>query len=330
MPRSPGTPRADRSALGRGVDRYVLLVVPLLLAIVAAPGCSSKPPRTKGKSKAAAARQREERPLIEPAPDAEPAAATARGGDAPPVGSAAPEVPGDGPAGEANEAPTKPPPPRAAEPAADPVPEATPADAAPPPTALGSLEVPSAVGDRPRSPLVDPDTAILVDGDRVEVSSPIGWTRSPRSQNYLVRYQPGPRKTYPSIVVTAEPAPEGLATVTKKNHADFVADVTAKLAVDFPAGGTTKVIKKPAAVMLGKHAGVAWAVPGSAKVDGLTETIDRFAWAVVLGERLYVVEARAPKGKLDDAAKDRAKAVASTLFRPAGAPQGSAPAAAAE
>jgi hypothetical protein len=83
-----------------------------------------------------------------------------------------------------------------------------------------------------------------------------------------------------------------------------------------------KVIKRPAAARLGPQAGVAWAVPGMAKVDGLSEPIERFAWAVVLGGRLYVVEARAPKGKLDDAAKDRAKAVASTLFRPVDAPQG--------
>ena len=48
----------------------------------------------------------------------------------------------------------------------------------------------------------------------------------------------------------------------------------------------------------------------------------RSAWGVVLGGRLYIVEARAPRGKVDDAAKDRAKAVASTLVRPQGAPAG--------
>ena len=327
MPRPPGTPRAGRSAFERGAARHASLVASLLLAILVAPGCSSKPARKKGKSRAAATRQREERPLVDQAPAADPAAATAGGDDAPPVASAAPEPTADASQAEATERPTERPPP----PAADPAPEASPTDAVSPPTALPSLGAPSGDETRPRSPLVDPDTAIPVDGGRIEVSSPLGWTRSPRSQNYLVRYQPGPRKSYPSIVVTAEPAPAGLAAVTEKTHADLLAAITAKLAVDFPAGGAVKVIKRPAAVTLGKHPGVAWAVPGSAKVDGLTETIDRFAWGVVLGGRLYVVEARAPRGKLDDAAKDRAKAVASTLFRPAGAPEGnpegSAPAA---
>jgi hypothetical protein len=43
---------------------------------------------------------------------------------------------------------------------------------------------------------------------------------------------------------------------------------------------------------------------------------------VVLGGRLYTVEARAPKGKVDDDAKAAAKAVAATLYRPEGAPAG--------
>jgi hypothetical protein len=57
-------------------------------------------------------------------------------------------------------------------------------------------------------------------------------------------------------------------------------------------------------------------------VGGLSEPIERFAYGVVLGGRLYTVETRAPKGKLDDDAKAAAKAVAATLFRPDGAPVG--------
>jgi hypothetical protein len=307
-----------------------------LLAALAAAGCSSKPARKKKPGQAAAARQRAEEPLVQSAeaekpaeadtpaeadkpaePDATAPSEAGSPADAmPPAANddASPAAPDTAPAGSADggAAASLPAEPGAGEPA--------PAE----PGSLADLAPAAGTGaeDRPTSPLVDAGTALLLDGGRVEVSSPEGWTRSPRSQNYLVRYQPGTRRTYPSIVVTAEPAPEGLGAVTADTVDDLVAAVTARLAVDFPAGGGVKVIKRPAAARLGPHAGAAWAVPGTAKVDGLSEPIERFAWAIVLGGRLYVVEARAPKGKLDDAAKDRAKAVASTLFRPADAPEG--------
>jgi hypothetical protein len=210
--------------------------------------------------------------------------------------------------------------------AAEPMPEApapaTSDDAAP----AASLDALSAAGagsaNRPTSKLVDADTALLLDGGRVEISSPLGWTRSPRSQSYLVRYQPGPRKSYPSIVVTAEPAPDGLGEITAANHSELVAAIGTKLVETFPADGALKLIKKPAAATFGSHKGVTWAMPGTAKVSGLSEPVDRFAYGVVLGGRLYTVEARAPKGKVDDDAKAAAKAVAATLFRPEGAPAG--------
>jgi hypothetical protein len=213
-------------------------------------------------------------------------------------------------------APTEPMPPEASEP--------VPVD---PATSAASLDGLAAVAGnggpaRPTSKLIDADTALLLDGGRVEVSSPLGWTRSPRSQNYLVRYQPGPRKSYPSIVVTAEPAPEGLGEIAAANQADLVAAIGTKLAETFPADGPVKLIKKPAAATFGSHSGVAWAIPGTAKVGGLSEPIERFAYGVVLGGRLYTVEARAPKGKVDDDAKAAARAVAATLFRPEGAPVG--------
>jgi hypothetical protein len=193
-------------------------------------------------------------------------------------------------------------------------------------TTAASLDALSAAGaesaNRPTSKLIDADTSLRLDGGRVEVCSPLGWTRSPRSQSYLVRYQPGPRKSYPSIVVTAEPAPDGLGEITAANQSELVAAIGTKLVETFPADGALKLIKKPAAATFGSHKGVAWAMPGTAKVSGLSEPVDRFAYGVVLGGRLYTVEARAPKGKVDDDAKAAAKAVAATLYRPEGAPAG--------
>ncbi|NDC53057.1 MAG: hypothetical protein EBZ74_01910 [Planctomycetia bacterium] len=78
-------------------------------------------------------------------------------------------------------------------------------------------------------------------------------------------------------------------------------------------------MKKPAAVKIGPHLGVFWGIPGSAKVDGISEPIERWSYAVVIGGRMYTVEARAPKGKIDDAAKAAAKAVAAALAPPTAA-----------
>jgi hypothetical protein len=264
------------------------------------------------------------------------------GSQAPPTAGTAPE---EGAAESATESAAKPaatdpaPAPPGADVAAEPAPALEPAAAAEPmppeapspapsddATTAASLDALSAAGaesaNRPTSKLIDADTALRLDGGRVEVCSPLGWTRSPRSQSYLVRYQPGPRKSYPSIVVTAEPAPEGLGEITAANQSELITAIGTKLVETFPAGGPVKLIKKPAAATFGSHKGVAWAMPGTAKVSGLSEPVDRFAYGVVLGGRLYTVEARAPKGKVDDDAKAAAKAVAATLYRPEGAPAG--------
>ena len=315
-----------------------LLVGAIVAAMLAplgviAPGCSSKPAAKKRPKTA----KRPETGLAELAGD--------DGSRSP---EAAAQAPGDG-AQEAAAESTQPPAATDAAPAdasaapaegaAEPEPASAPLEPAEPmppeatdqaisddaPTAA-SLDALSAAGaasaNRPTSKLIDADTALLLDGGRVEVCSPLGWTRSPRSQNYLVRYQPGPRKSYPSIVVTAEPAPDGLGEITAANQSELVAAIGTKLVETFPAEGAVKLIKKPAAATFGSHKGVAWAMPGTAKVGGLSEPVDRFAYGVVLGGRLYTVEARAPKGKVDDDAKAAAKAVAATLFRPEGAPAG--------
>lgn len=163
---------------------------------------------------------------------------------------------------------------------------------------------------------VDPDSAINVDGGRVSVRSPVGWQREPRSSDCIVRYMP-PRKTYPSVSVTASDPPAGIAEVTAENHAAFVAAVAEQLASTFTAGGKSTLLRKPAAVTLGSHLGVAWAAPGTAKVEGLKQPIERSSVAIVTAGRMYTVEARAPKGKLDDAGRAAARGVAAGIAGPA-------------
>ncbi|MFM8379482.1 MAG: hypothetical protein ACKOB1_09190 [Planctomycetia bacterium] len=162
-------------------------------------------------------------------------------------------------------------------------------------------------------PAVDLDTALAVDDGRIAVASPTGWTRLPRTKDCLVKYQPGPKKTYPKILVTAEAAPPEFTEVTAENHQAFAAGIAEGVAA---ALGKAKPLKKSSAVKVGPHLGAFWGIPGSAKVDGISEPIERWSYAVVIGGRMYTVEARAPKGKIDEAAKAAAKAVAAALAPP--------------
>lgn len=162
-------------------------------------------------------------------------------------------------------------------------------------------------------PAVDLDTAVTVDEGRIAVASPTGWTRLPRTQDCLVKYQPGPRKTYPKILVTAEAAPVDFTEVTADNHRAFAAGIAEGVAA---ALGKAKPLRRATAVKVGPHLGAFWGIPGSAKVDGLSEPIERWSYAVVIGGRMYTVEVRAPKGKIDDAARAAARAVAAALAPP--------------
>jgi hypothetical protein len=163
---------------------------------------------------------------------------------------------------------------------------------------------------------VDFDTAIEVDEGRIEACSPTGWIRGGQSKDYLVKYTPSRKKTYPSIVVTAADAPDGMAEVDGDTQKDFVAAIAASLAETYSKNGKSTLLKKPAAVRLGPHFGATWAAPATIKVDGIKETIDRASYAVVIGGRMYTVEVRAPKGKLDGEGRAAAKAVVAALAPP--------------
>lgn len=163
---------------------------------------------------------------------------------------------------------------------------------------------------------VDPDSAITADGGRISIRSPAGWTRGPRSDDYVVRYTPGPQKTFPAIVVTAADPPAGITEVTADNQKEFVAAVAEQLAATFSRDGKSTLSKKPAAVTLGEHRGVAWTAPGTAKVGGMKQSIERSCVAIVFANRMYTVEARAPKGKLDDAGRTAARGVAAGIAGP--------------
>ena len=181
------------------------------------------------------------------------------------------------------------------------------------PAADGNAEAAVADGETDG---VDFDTVIAVDDGKVEVCSPMGWTRGPQSKSYLVKYVPSRKKTYPSIVVMAADAPEGIAEVDAGSQKDFVAAIAASLAGTFSKNGKSTLLQKPAASRLGPHFGATWAAPATINVDGMKETIDRTSYAVVIGGRMYTVEVRAPKGKLDSEGRAAARAVAAALAPP--------------
>lgn len=167
------------------------------------------------------------------------------------------------------------------------------------------------------APAIDPDTSFTVDEGRISVASPTGWTRAERSKDYLVKYQPGRKKTYPVIVVTGAEAPADFSTVTAENHKEFAAGIAAGLTDTYTQIGSSQLAKKPVAVKLGQHLGAAWALPAQAKVSGAKETIEQQFYAVIVGGRMYTIAAKAPKGKLDAGAKAAARAVAGAIGPPA-------------
>jgi len=172
-------------------------------------------------------------------------------------------------------------------------------------------------GDWPLPAGVDPDTPTIADGERIAVFAPKEWARAAQSKDQLVKFTPSRRKTYPSIVVLASDVPGDFEEVDPDDQKKFVAAVAASLAKTYTKNGKSTLLKKPAPVRLGEHLGATWSAPATVKVDGVPESIDRISYAVVIAGRMYTVEVRAPKGKLEenDGVK-LAKAVAEALRQP--------------
>lgn len=179
----------------------------------------------------------------------------------------------------------------------------------------GGKKTKKAKADKPIVPAeVDTDAAIGVDEGRITVAPPMGWKREPKSKDYLARYVPGGGRTYPSVTVLGGDPPAGITAVDSEGHAAFVAAVAESLAGQFTGpDGKSILLRKPVAVELGPHKAVVWTAPGTAKVDGLSQTIERSCAAVVVAGRMYTVEARAPKGKLDDAGRAAGRGVAAGI-----------------
>lgn len=195
----------------------------------------------------------------------------------------------------------------------------------PPAAALAMLLSAGGCGGQPAAPTprppaadaplppIDSTTAITVDDGRITVAAPAGWNREPRSRDCLVRYSPGGSATYPTITVLVADVPGGFTGVTAEQHDALVAAVAEDLAKTFTRQGQNLLLRQPAGTRLGPHFAVTWAAPSQAVVDGIKQRIDRDCTALVIDGRLYTVEARAPKGKIDAAGRAAARAVAANL-----------------
>jgi len=175
---------------------------------------------------------------------------------------------------------------------------------------------PAAAGTQPVAVAgIDAATRLDLDDGRVSVFSPTGWRRAPRSKDYLVRYQQKD-VSLPSVVVLAADPPGGVTEVTSQTQGAFLEAFATLMAEQFGSEGKPAFIRKPAAVTVGPHRGVSWAVPGEVKLDGPPKKIERDCTAVVIDGRMYTVETWGARGRLDDATKTTGRAVAAALAIP--------------
>jgi hypothetical protein len=164
---------------------------------------------------------------------------------------------------------------------------------------------------------IDRDSGVALDEGRVMVYSPSGWTRAPRSKDYLVRYTPSSQKTSPAITLTAADPPAGIKEVTEGSQAEFVEAIAGQLAEKHAKDGKSTLLEDAEGVTLGDHRAVAWAAPGMIVAGKKKEKVEFRSVAVVVGGRMYTVEVRTPKDKPDEKAFAAARGVAAALTVPA-------------
>ena len=171
----------------------------------------------------------------------------------------------------------------------------------------------------------DPESAVTVDAGRVQVLSPVGWARLPRSKDFIIGFEPRPRRADASILVVGGDPPKGVTEVTEKNHAAFVTATAERLAESFRKDGKSTLLVKPRAVTIGPHRAVAWKAPGKTKLDNKSIAIERSCYAIVVDGRMYTVEARGAKGRQPDTDRAAARGVAASIAAAPPAPAAPAP-----
>lgn len=124
-----------------------------------------------------------------------------------------------------------------------------------------------------------------LDGGRLELSPPQEWVVSPRSTQYIVRFQADQGNPYPSVLVTAKDCPQ-VKSLTSDSLPLFARLVASELE---SAGVKTTV--KPGRI--GDHLGVMYTRRARVK-DALGGIVERVFFDTVVNGRRYQFELRCP------------------------------------
>lgn len=124
-----------------------------------------------------------------------------------------------------------------------------------------------------------------LDGGRLEISPPAEWTVSPRSNQYIVRFQADQGNPYPTVLVTARDCPQ-VKILTAESLPVF-----AKLVASELESAGVKTTVKPGRI--GEHLGVMYTRRARVK-DALGGIVERVFFDTVVDGRRYQFELRCP------------------------------------
>jgi len=136
-----------------------------------------------------------------------------------------------------------------------------------------------------------------LDRGRIEIAPPAGWHVPPRDNRFVARFTKSRGRSYPSIILRAEDAPE-TPDVTKEDVETFAAWLEKELDSkgDPQGNGPTRVTP----VRTGGFVGAMYRKQGSTRVDIKTIVLDRLLMETVVGRRKYLLELRASEGTLEE------------------------------
>jgi hypothetical protein len=139
-------------------------------------------------------------------------------------------------------------------------------------------------------PLSDP--LPLLDQGRLEIAKPEEWVLSPRSREWLVRFQLQSGLAYPTILVTAEDSAE-VDDLSSENVRQFASETQAGLQAELAPQGVS-LAKKVQPVTIGGRPWVEYA----RRAKSGQERLERLFLVTVAGGRRYTVELRVREGTL--------------------------------
>jgi hypothetical protein len=125
-----------------------------------------------------------------------------------------------------------------------------------------------------------------LDGERIEVAPPEGWTVSPRGEGYVVRFRESTAEKYPMILVTAEDC-EAVANLSPDNVREF-ADRTRR----------EESLGAAEPITIGDFVGVVYGKRGK-EAKSLNRILERLLLVTVADGRKYTLELRTWEGQLE-------------------------------